>query len=87
LGAADAREDNLRVALRAASAVGLGRSMEAALRYMLAELLLETGRWDEAEEAIGHNLRLRVAGIPAYFTWVRLPWRDVQAAAGMTPSR
>jgi hypothetical protein len=87
LGVADGREDNLRAALRAASAVGLGRSMEAALRYMLAELLLETGRWDEAEEAIGHNLRLRVAGIPAYFTWVRLPWRDVQAAAGMTPSR
>jgi ATP/maltotriose-dependent transcriptional regulator MalT len=69
LGLTGAREVNLRAALRAASADGLGRSMEAALRYMLAELLLETGRWDEADEAIGHNLRLRVAGIPAYFTW------------------
>ena len=69
LGVAGGREDNLRAALRAASADGLGRSMEAALRYMLAELLLETGRWDEADEAIGHNLRLRVAGMPAYFTW------------------
>lgn len=68
LGVTNGREDNLRVALRAASADGLGRSMEAALRYMLAELLLETGRWDEADEAIAHNLRLRVAGIPAYFT-------------------
>lgn len=63
------REPNLRAALRAAAADRLGRGLEAALRYALAELLLEIGRWDEASEAIAHNLHLGVVGIPAYFTW------------------
>lgn len=69
LGRLGGREANLRAALRAAAADGLGRSMEAALRYMLAELLLETARWDEADAPIAQNLRLGVTGIPAYFTW------------------
>jgi len=63
------REPNLRTALRAAKAHGLGRSMEAALRYMLAEMLLENGRWDEADEEIEENVRLQISGIPALFTW------------------
>lgn len=69
LGHTDAREPNLRIGLRVAAAAGLERSMSAALRYLLAELLLETGRWDEAEEQLRHNQRLRVTGIPAFFTW------------------
>lgn len=63
------REANLRAALRAAAADGLGRGLEAATRYMLAEFLLESSRWDEADDTIAHNLRLGIAGLPAYFTW------------------
>ncbi|WP_165949400.1 helix-turn-helix transcriptional regulator [Kribbella turkmenica] len=70
LGYTADREPNLRIALRAAAADGLGLSMEAALRYMLAEYLCETGRWDEARYELELNLdRLRVAGIPALFSW------------------
>lgn len=68
LGRSAEREANLRAALRVAAANGMGRGLEGAVRYMLAELALETGRWDEADEAIGRNLRLGVAGMPAYFT-------------------
>ena len=38
LGYTTERELNLRIALRAAAADGLGSSMEAALRYMLARV-------------------------------------------------
>lgn len=70
LGYPAEREANLRIALRAAAADGLGSSMEAALRYMLAEYLCETGRWDEAADQLDLNLRrLRVTGIPALFSW------------------
>ena len=64
------REANLRTALRAAAAEGLGSSMEAAPRYMLAEYLGETGRWDEALKELDLNVgRLRVTGVPALFSW------------------
>ena len=63
------REPNLRVALRAAAADGLGSSMEGALRYMLAEYLCETGRWEEAADELEINFqRLRVTGIPELFS-------------------
>ncbi len=86
LGYAAEIEPNLRIALRAAAADGLGSSMEAALRYMLAEHLSETGRWDEARYELELNLeRLRVTGIPALFSWgyqSRLAaWRGDSAAA------
>jgi len=67
-GSTEEAEPNLRIGLRAAAAAGLGRSLEPALRYMLAELMLETGRWDESADAIELNLRQRTSGIPAYFT-------------------
>ncbi len=70
LGYMGEREPNLHVGLRAAAADGLGSSLEAALRYMLAEYLSENGRWDEAAEELELNLqRLRVTGIPALFSW------------------
>lgn len=86
LGYTAERELNLRIALRAAAADGLGSSMEAALRYMLAEYLSEIGRWDEAAAELELNLqRLRVSGIPALFSWgyeARLvAWRGDSAAA------
>lgn len=69
LGLAGVRESNLRTGLRAAAAAGLDRGAESVLRYELAEFLMETGRWTEAEEALDRNLRFRVSGIPALFTW------------------
>ncbi|WP_059362433.1 helix-turn-helix transcriptional regulator [Lentzea aerocolonigenes] len=64
------REPNLRTALRAAAAEGLASGMEAAPRYMLAEFLGETGRWDEAVEELELNVgRLHVTGVPALFSW------------------
>lgn len=68
LGLTDEAESNLRIGLRVAAAAGLGHGLEPALRYMFAERMLETGRWDESAEAIELNLRLRTSGIPAYFT-------------------
>jgi DNA-binding CsgD family transcriptional regulator len=87
LGYTADREPNLRIALRAAAADGLSLSMEAALRYMLAEHLCETGHWDEAGSELELNLdRLRVTGIPALFSWgyrSRLAaWRGDAVAAG-----
>jgi DNA-binding CsgD family transcriptional regulator len=70
LGRTGAREPNLCTAIRAAAADGLGSSMEAALRYMLAEYLCEVGCWDEAAGELDLNLtRLHVTGIPALFSW------------------
>jgi len=70
LGRTGAREPNLGTAMRAAAADGLGSSMEAALRYMLAEYLCEVGCWDEAAGELDLNLtRLHVTGIPALFSW------------------
>jgi DNA-binding CsgD family transcriptional regulator len=83
LGHTAQREPNLRIALRAAAADGLGSSLEAALRYMLAEYLSETGRWDEA--LVELDLNRHVSGIPALFSWgyrSRLAsWRGDIAAA------
>lgn len=86
LGYAADREPNLRIALRAAAADGLGSSLEAALRYMLAEYLCETGRWDEAADEIDLNLQhLRPTGVPALFSWgyqARMAaWRGDSGAA------
>jgi DNA-binding CsgD family transcriptional regulator len=66
----DQREPNLRTALAAIAAEGMGSSMEAALRYLLAEHLLESGRWDQADAELALNLGRRgVVGIPALFSW------------------
>src|SRR5829696_6133946 len=86
LGYTAERELNLRIALRAAAADGLGSSMEAALRYMLAEYLTEIGCWDEAAAELELNLqRVMVSGIPFLFSWgyqARLvAWRGDSAAA------
>jgi DNA-binding CsgD family transcriptional regulator len=94
LGRTGAREPNLRTAMRAAAADGLGSSMEAALRYMLAEYLCEAGRWDEASDELDHNLtRLHVTGIPALFSWGYLArlaaWRGdtIRADQALTRTR
>jgi DNA-binding CsgD family transcriptional regulator len=58
----------LRAGLRYVAAHGLSRSVEAALYYMLAERLIELGRWDEAAAVLEANRGRDVGGIPAYFT-------------------
>jgi DNA-binding CsgD family transcriptional regulator len=94
LGRTGAREPNLRTAMRAAAADGLGSSMEAALRYMLAEYFCEVGRWDEASDELDLNLtRLHVTGIPALFSWGYLArlaaWRGdtIRADEALTRTR
>ena len=62
------REANLKAGLRYVAAHGLGRSIEAALNYMLTELLLEVGRWVEAAQTIETSRTLGVTGMPAFFT-------------------
>jgi DNA-binding CsgD family transcriptional regulator/tetratricopeptide (TPR) repeat protein len=58
----------LTTGIRYVAAHGLGRSVEAALLYMVAELMLELGRWDEAAAAIDANRGRGVQGVPGYFT-------------------
>jgi DNA-binding CsgD family transcriptional regulator len=83
------REPNLRTALRAAATDGLGSSVDAAVRYMLAEYFSETGRWDESVAEL--DLNLHVSGIPALFSWgyrARLAaWRGDAVAADQALQR
>jgi DNA-binding CsgD family transcriptional regulator len=58
----------LRAGIRYVAAHGLDRSVEVALFYMVAELMLEVGRWDEAATAIDANRARGVQGVPGYFT-------------------
>jgi DNA-binding CsgD family transcriptional regulator/tetratricopeptide (TPR) repeat protein len=61
-------EAALTAGIRYVAAHGLARSVEAALLYMVAELMLELGRWDEAAAAIDANRGRGVEGVPGYFT-------------------
>jgi len=92
MGRGGEREANLGVGLRVAAAEGLGSSMEAALRYMLAEYLSETGRWDDAAVELAINLERRhVTGMPALFSWGYLArlaaWRGDAETAGTALAR
>lgn len=62
------REATLRASLRHVGAHGLGRSLEAAVNFMLAEVMIEIGRWDEAAELLDSNLQHGVTGMTRYFT-------------------
>lgn len=68
LGRSDECEELLRAGLQHAAAHGLRRSVEAVLLYLLAERLMEVGRWDEAAAALDINQRLQVGGMPGYFS-------------------
>jgi DNA-binding CsgD family transcriptional regulator len=61
------REPVLRAGLRYVAAHGLRGGTEAVLQYQLAGLLLDLGRWDEAEEIL-QAIRGRIAtGFARYF--------------------
>lgn len=62
------REQVLRDGLAGVAAHGLGRSYEPVIRYLLAETLLDVGRWDEAHELLEEVVARGVVGVPAMFT-------------------
>jgi hypothetical protein len=81
LGRTAERESVLRYGETFAAAHGLGRGVTDSARFMLAELMLETARWDDAEAVLAE---IREAeGMPAYFAAgfrARLAsWRGDQA--------
>lgn len=61
------REQMLRDGFSHAAAHGLDRSYAAVMRYLLAELLLDIGRWDEAEAILDHDFARQVTGLPSLF--------------------
>jgi DNA-binding CsgD family transcriptional regulator len=69
LGHTAEREQVLRDGLRHVAAHGISKSYGGAMRYMLTELLLDVGRWREAEELLEGNLARGVDGVPAMFTY------------------
>ena len=67
LGRRDEREQALRDGLGHVAAHGLGGSYVPAMRYLLVELLLETGRWQEAGNLLDESMERGVSGVPAMF--------------------
>ena len=73
-GRTSEREQVLRDGLGYVSAHGLDRSYGPAMTYLLAELLLHLGRWDEAAELLEESAARGVAGVPAMFTHAYRAW-------------
>ncbi len=62
------REQVLRDGLRYVAAHGLDKSYAPVMKYLLADLLLDLGRWDEAHEILEEVVTREVTGVPAMFT-------------------
>lgn len=62
------REQVLRDGLGYVAAHGLGKTYAPMMMYLLAELLLDVGRWDEADEILEGVAARGVSGVPAMFT-------------------
>ena len=69
LGRTAEREQVLRDGLRHVATHGMSKSYAGAMQYMLAELLLDLGRWTEADELLEDNIARGVQGVPAMFTF------------------
>jgi DNA-binding CsgD family transcriptional regulator len=61
------REQVLRDGLGHVAAHGVGKLYAPVLRYLLAELLLDLGRWDEAEQILDEHVPAGDTGMPAMF--------------------
>lgn len=68
LGHTAEREQVLRDAIRYAAAMGLRNSFWPAMNYFLAELLMDIGRWDEADEILRGLGERGLTAIHAMFT-------------------
>ena len=68
LGRTAEREQVLRDAIRYAAAMGLRNSFWPAMNYFLAELLMDIGRWDEADEILRGLGERGLTAIHAMFT-------------------
>jgi DNA-binding CsgD family transcriptional regulator/tetratricopeptide (TPR) repeat protein len=62
------RIDLLHASLRQIALHGLGRSLELAVNFMLAEASIEAGQWDAAHELLDANQRAGASGMTRYFT-------------------
>ena len=69
LGRTAEREQVLRDGLRYVATYGMSKSYTGAMQYMLAELLIDVGRWKEANEFLEDNVARGVHGVPAMFTY------------------
>jgi DNA-binding CsgD family transcriptional regulator len=72
------REQVLRDGLGYVAAHGVGKLYAPVLKYLLAELLLDLGRWDEAEQILDEDAPGGDTGMPAMF---RQAYRARLAAA------
>jgi DNA-binding CsgD family transcriptional regulator len=72
------REQVLRDGLGYVAAHGVGKLYAPVLKYLLAELLLDLGRWDEAEQILDEDTHGGDTGMPAMF---RQAYRARLAAA------
>jgi DNA-binding CsgD family transcriptional regulator len=72
------REQVLRDGLGYVAAHGVDKLYAPVLKYLLAELLLDLGRWDEAEQILDEDVPAGDRGIPAMF---RQAYRARLAAA------
>jgi DNA-binding CsgD family transcriptional regulator len=72
------REQVLRDGLGYVAAHGVDKLYAPVLKYLLAELLLDLGRWDEAEQILDEDVPAGDTGIPAMF---RQAYRARLAAA------
>jgi len=72
------REQVLRDGLGYVAAHGVGKLYASVLKYLLAELLLDLGRWDEAEQFLDEETPAGATGMPALF---RQAYRARLAAA------
>lgn len=66
-GVAPEREQVLRAGLGYAAAHGLGGSYTRVMAYLLGELLVQLGRWDEAGEVLAEMTGAGQTGLPAMF--------------------
>ena len=62
------REQMMRDGISYAAAHGLGKSFGLPMNYMLAEVLLDAGRWDEADEILATFEPRALTGIHPMFT-------------------
>jgi DNA-binding CsgD family transcriptional regulator len=83
-GRIDEREQVLRDGLGYVAAHGVGKLYAPVMKHLLAELLLDLGRWDEAEQFLDEEVPPGDTGMPAMF---RQAYRARLAAArGELPS-
>ena len=84
LGHTAVREQVLRDGLGYVAMHGMDRSYAPAMKYLLVELLLDRGRWDEADDLLEGLAAQGVRGVAAMFTYAYRA--RLAAGRGQTPA-